>query len=287
MDNIINIIKNSQDKYLEGKNKEYIKKKSQFFTPDDIAYKMIKTINLKNILSKETIYILEPSAGCGILIGTLIRELMNSTNDIKEIYIDAYENDMELASLLRSNLIKIKKVAKEKNNINIKYKVIQDNFIIRNRKKWSSNKTFRGYDIIISNPPYKKINQESEEACIMNNIIHGQPNLYTLFIAMSIKMLNYDGIYTVLSPRNYLTGEYSKLLRKYILKKCSLKHIHSFGNRHIFTSVNQEVIISTFQAKQSDNKINIMYNEEIGFVADFEDIILDKESMSIVVPKKI
>lgn len=285
MDNIINIIKKSQEKYLDNKKKEVLKKRSQFFTPYDIACRMVDTINFEEFNNLDKIYILEPSAGCGILIAVLIKEILINLNNVKELYIDAYENDKEIANLLKNNLIKLKREVEEKNNITIKYRVVKENFIIKNKNKWNSNNRVRKYDIIISNPPYKKINQESEEAKIMSSVIYGQPNLYTLFIAMSLKLLKTSGVYTVLSPRNYLTGEYSKKIRGYIFELYSLTHIHSFGNRNIFPSVNQEVIISTYVGVSNNRIIDVLYNGKLSFTTKFNDIILDRNSMSIVVPR--
>lgn len=283
MDNVIEKIIETQQEYLKNKNRDILKKKSQFFTPCDIAYRMVDTINFEELKNLEEIYILEPSAGCGILLAVLIKEVLKKASNIKKIYVDAYENDEEIIKILRSNLKILKKVVGKK-AIVFKYKVHAINFILANRNKWGATNA-RKYDIIISNPPYKKINQESEEAKIMNDIVYGQPNLYTLFIAMSLKLLNYNGIYIVLSPRNYLTGEYSKKLRKYIFDSYSLTHINSFENRNMFSTVYQEVVISTYINKKNIKNINILYNDNTGFVVKFWDIVIDKESMSVVVPK--
>ena len=121
----------------------------------------------------------------------------------------------------------------------------------------------------------------------MENIVHGQPNIYTLFIAMSLKLLKPNGIYTVLSPRNYLSGEYSKKLRKFIFSNYSLTHIHSFDKRSMFKSVNQEVIISTFRNNSEIEDVSISFNGYDPFLINFNSLIFDNNSLSILVPKKL
>lgn len=284
---IINIFENSQKYYLAKKDKNYLKNTSQFFTPYDTACKMISTIDFKVFKNYETLYILEPSAGCGILIASLMLHILDNCNNIKNIHIDSYENDFEVFSILCNNLKFLKQFIIKNSNIIFSYNTINDNFIEKNKNSWTMDRNSCKYDIIISNPPYKKINQSSDDAIIMENIVHGQPNIYTLFIAMSLKLLKPNGIYTVLSPRNYLSGEYSKKLREFIFSTYSLTHIHSFEKRSMFKSVNQEVIISTFKNNKNIKDVSISFNDYAPFSINFEDLIFDNHSFSILVPKKV
>ena len=284
---IIDIFEKSQKYYLEKKDKDYLKNTSQFFTPYDTACKMISTINFKSFINHDTLYILEPSAGCGILIASLILHILENCNSIKKVHIDSYEYDYDVSNILCNNLKQLKQFINENSNLIFSYNVINDNFIEKNKNEWTKENGFKQYDIIISNPPYKKINQTSEEAIIMEDIVHGQPNIYTLFIAMSLKLLKPNGIYTVLSPRNYLSGEYSKKLRKFIFSNYSLTHIHSFNKRSMFKSVNQEVIISTFKNNSEIDDIIISFNGYDPFSVNFKNLIFDNNSLSILVPKKL
>lgn len=282
MNDIIKIFEESQTKYLSSKKREYFKKNSQFFTPYETACKMVSTINFNNFKNSDRIHILEPSAGCGILLATLLTSIFKKLPNIKLIYIDAYETDEDVANILKKNLSILKKNI---NSLTIKSKVMNKNFIMANKNKWTKNNSDK-YDIIISNPPYKKINQSSPEAIIMTDLIFGQPNIYTLFIAMSLKLLKPNGVYTVLSPRNYLTGEYSTLLRKFIFTKYSLVNMHSFKRGVLFPTVNQEVIISTYCNSKIDT-VDISFNGHPNFLAKLKDIILNEDSLSICIPKTI
>ncbi|WP_195251034.1 Eco57I restriction-modification methylase domain-containing protein [Romboutsia sp. 1001713B170207_170306_H8] len=284
---IINIFEESQNKYLETKDKSYLKDKSQFFTPYDTACKMISTIDFNIFRNSDTLFILEPSGGCGILIASLILHIINTCSNIKNIHVDAYEFDIDVSNILYDNLNILAKYVNKTSSIKFSYNILNENFITKNKNEWIKSNDHGKYDIIISNPPYKKINQSSDEAIVMSNIVYGQPNIYTLFIAMSLKLLKQNGVYILLSPRNYLSGEYSKKLRKFIFSNYSLTNIHSFEKRSMFKSVNQEVIISTFINNKKHNKVNISFNDSSDFSINFDDIIFDKDSMSILVPRTI
>ncbi|MGO0804669.1 hypothetical protein ACTPEF_11075, partial [Clostridioides difficile] len=87
-------------------------------------------------------------------------------------------------------------------------------------------------------------------------------------------------------PRNYLNGIYSQKLRNYIFKNNSLTHLHSFEKRTMFKSVNQEVIISTYKKTTSENSVNISFNGHNRFTTNINDIMLDNDSKTIIIPRE-
>lgn len=278
------LFKESEDKYLSTKSREYLKDNSQFFTPTSIASKMFETIDLNYINSLKSIKILEPSAGCGTLILALVLYLVKNTQ-VKIINIDAYEISNDLSTILKKNLLHLKKYIKDSTSITLNTRVYNDNFILKNSSKWKSTKINNGYNLIISNPPFKKINQTCEEAVCLKEIVFGQPNIYALFIALSLKLLMPNGIYIVISPRSYLVGMYNEKLRKYAFDNFTLKNLHSFDNRNIFKFTNQEIIISTFINNKGNNIINISHNGKFKYKTTLDDIIYDKNNYSLFIPK--
>lgn len=280
---LISLVEESQKKYIKKRKRVYLKENSQFFTPKYIADKMLNTINIKNLELKKNLKILEPSAGTGILIMYTLLFLFKNSN-IKEIEFDIYELDAELFKTLKKNITSIKSYF-DKMDSKIKFNLFNENFIEHNSVKWNKKNSYC-YDLIIANPPFKKINQDSSESKVMKELIYGQPNIYTLFIAMSLKLLDHNGVFCVLSPRNYLSGEYSKKVRNFIFKDYQLSHIHTFDKRDIFQFVNQEVIISTYMKTSSKVKIEISHNGKFKFKTDIENIIYDQGNKSILIPNK-
>lgn len=283
-DKLYELFIESQNNYVLTKTKKYLKDNSQFFTSKEIAYKMLSTIDFTCIKSLDEITILEPAAGCGILILAIVLFIIKNTK-IKSIKIDAYEIDEDLARILRKNLLKLKKYIKHNTDISLVTRVFNDNFILKNKNKWERKYIKNTYNIIISNPPFKKINKVSPEAKALKNIVFGQPNIYTLFIALSLKLLDHNGIYTVVSPRSYLIGTYNEKLRKYAFTNYTLRSIYSFDNRNMFKFANQEIIISSFINNKLVNYIDIYHNDKFKYKTNIKQIIYDKERYSLIVPK--
>lgn len=278
------LFKQSQNKYLSTKSREYLKNNSQFFTPIDISNKMLETIDLKYLNSLESIKILEPSAGCGILVLATVLYLVKNTH-IKSINIDIYEINNDLYSILKNNILQLKKYIKSNTLISLNTRIYNQNFILKNSHKWKSTSIKNGYNLIISNPPFKKINQTSEEAIALKEVVFGQPNIYALFIALSLKLLMPNGVYTVVSPRSYLMGMYNEKLRKYAFSNFSLKNLHSFDNRSIFKLTNQEIIISTFVNNKDNTSITISHNGKFKHTTTLDKLTYDKNNYSLVIPK--
>lgn len=284
MNHLISKIQHQQNEYIKKQNKSFLKENSQFFTPLHIADKMISTLNIKKFADYREIDILEPSGGFGVLILSIVKEIIDKT-DIVTINANIYELDKTIFYSLKENIQLLKNILKTKYRITLNYKIYNNDFITKNSSKWNGSVDCKLYDIIISNPPFNKINQTSKEALAMMDIVYGQPNIYTLFIGMSLKLLKEKGVYVVISPRNYLSGEYSKKLRPFIFENYRLTHIHSFDDRYIFRPVNQEVIISTYENSLKKDTIEISHNGSFSLKTNLDELIYDKEIFSLLIPK--
>lgn len=106
--------------------------------------------------------------------------------------MDVYENNPCILSLLDTNLAYMKTRFLDK-DILLDYKIYSTNFIVENHFAWTGIVPNQKYDIVISNPPYKKIGKNDPEARVMENIVYGQPNLYFLFMAMAARLLKENG----------------------------------------------------------------------------------------------
>ena len=288
MTEIYNFFEKTTKEYLGLKSKDYRKIYSQFFTPIEIAKLMLEDLEIPK--DKDTIHILEPSAGTGILILSAIEKIIFNNKNIKKIFVTAIEIDNELYKILNKNLDFLKKKIK---NIEIEIEVKNSNFIEEYGKYWnetinlfSSNSKIQ-YDLIVSNPPYKKTTKYSKENIFFKGLIIGQPNLYHLFIALSLKVLADDGNYILISPKNYLGGKYTENLRNFIFDNYSLKRLHLFNERNkIFgNEVLQEICISHFVKKKIDNiKLTYNGNKDNPFYVKLEEILLDN-SNALIFPK--
>lgn len=236
-------------KYEEKYDKSVRSNNCQYFTPYDIAVYMSEMFE---IYDKESLNVLDPCGGTGILDLCIIDSLLKKSK-LKNLCIDIYEKDPVIIQTLKKN-IKIIKNNLKNNVVKVEINVIQDNYILHNTDFWKQ-KQCGEYDIIIGNPPYKKIGKNSDEAKAMNDIVYGQPNLYMLFLAMSVLHMKDLGQLVFLVPRSFCNGKYFKEFRKWLKINCCITNIHSFQDRSkiINDEVLQELIIIKIEKANKSN----------------------------------
>lgn len=265
------------DWYIDETSPEYRKKKGQFFTPKIISELMVRQFN--DINKKEEIRILDPGAGIGIFESAFCEFILSFDYKVKLSFF-LYENDPDILFLLRKNLMTCKKVMADE-GFEIVYKIINKDFILSNASFFNvggekTNNNKNGYDLVISNPPYYKLNKDSPQSIKMKSIMNGQPNIYPLFMALSAKLLKNNGQITILTPRSYCSGLYFNKFRKYFFDIVKPLKIHIFESRkEVFKKYNvlqeniiltaiktlktpKRILISTSNGKHNgDEKINI------------------------------
>jgi len=206
--------------------------KGQFLTPSTIARfmgRMAKTI-------KSQVSILDPGCGTAILSCAIVENLVATKSDLKSINLDVYEIDNEILSFSTNVLDFLKEWLRNK-NISFQYNLIQEDFILKNADVLKrevplfNNIETLEYDFIISNPPYFKLNKEDTRAKAAESITNGQPNIYALFMAISSKMLCYNGQLIFITPRSYASGSYFKSFREFFFSNVTIDHIHLFNSR--------------------------------------------------------
>lgn len=254
--------------YIDLMPKSLRKKYGQFFTSPETAEFMA---NLFKIPPKETIFILDPGAGSGILSVALIERLQNEPA-VTRIELVCYENDPNILELLNSNLNWMCQQSKKE----ISYRIVADNYILNQRSDYNSmldaNPNPEKYDLIIGNPPYMKVAKNALEALVMRDICYGAPNLYFLFASMSLFNLRDEGEMVYIIPRSWTSGAYFKKFRQKFLDVGALEHIHLFVSRDkVFEKerVLQETII--IKVKKTRKKPDTVTISTTKSNRDFED----------------
>jgi adenine-specific DNA-methyltransferase len=201
------------------------KKYGQFFTSESIAVFMASMFHID--MEKSSLKILDAGAGSGILTVALLSRIRECgyTGSVKLV---CYENDEKVLGLLAKNLALIQ-------DTNFTFEIRGENYITS--QSFGHNPTLFGprdretYDLIIGNPPYKKIPKDAPEAMHMKEVCYGAPNLYFLFWAMGIHNLREGGELVYIIPRSWTSGAYFDRFRKYLLSHCVITDIHIFGSR--------------------------------------------------------
>ncbi len=264
----------SNTKTYETKYDKSIRRDNcQYFTPYDIAKYMCEMFD---VFDKVSLKVLDPCGGTGVLELCIIEYLLKRAK-LRYLLIDIYEKDINVIDTLEKNIEIIKNSIRD-SNLKLQINIINENYILKNNDFWNKQKN-GDYDLVIGNPPYKKIGKDSEEANVMSNIVFGQPNIYMLFLAMSVLHMKDTGQLVYLIPRSFCNGKYFKEFRKWLKDNCYLSCIHSFYDRSkIFNDeVLQELIIlkiEKFQKKEivishSQNSLDLKYSQIEMVESDF------------------
>lgn len=202
-----------------------------FFTRKDIAFSVIK--DLPELKNKKKIKILEPSVGIGNFIPLLVKKY----EDKNEVIFDLVDIDNNSLIVLKNILDKLQLPEKFKFNfINVDFLTYDLN---------------EKYDIVVGNPPYKKITNNQQLLSIYklaakNNVTN---NLFSFFMEKAIKLGTYVSL---IIPKSFVNSPEFNITRD-IVREQNLLKICDYGEK-AFKGVKIETI--SFLLETSNKKIS-------------------------------
>lgn len=213
----------------------------QVFTPPEVAELMASWVD---VTSSDVIRILDPGAGEGVLSIKLVERLA-PLRPTARFVVEAYELDESLAQVASTAFGKLAaKLAQEETELS--FTLHSSDYLA----KWTDGPLLDAhsepFDIVIQNPPYAKLRKASGQSRAAGKLVHGQPNIYALFLAKAAQQLRPGGQMVAIAPRSWLSGSYFERMRVDFLRRMTLDRIHAFRNRgEVFgkDSVLQETII--------------------------------------------
>jgi adenine-specific DNA-methyltransferase len=202
----------------------------QFMTPPATARLMASMFRAET----EHVKLLDAGAGVGSLTAAFVSELCARPTKPKSIHATAYEIDKAFAQYLGDTLEQCR-TACEYANIGFEFDLIQRDFIadgVRLLEEELFDAVHR-FTCAILNPPYKKINQDSDTREQLHKVGVETSNLYTGFLAVVVKLLAPGGELVAITPRSFCNGPYFKPFRKLLLDALSVRRIHVFESRQV------------------------------------------------------
>ncbi len=292
--------------FIAFKGKTDIASLGQYFTPQIIAELIAK--NFSEFNTAGSLKILDPGAGSGILSCILCENIATWKHKPNHIELIAYEIDKSLAPVLQKSFNYLKEWLFHK-NISLTFSVYDSDFVLENadilnqtlQQNLFNNKNFEKFDLIVANPPYFKISKTDPRAKAANPVIHGQPNIYALFMAIAASLLKEKGQLGFITPRSYASGLYFKKFRQNFFNQITPVAIHIFDSRDkAFNKdgVLQENVIlhgkkdSTLDRKRHEVKISSCHGlSDIDNINTIEiplaEIITPEEDYILHIPTKI
>jgi DNA (cytosine-5)-methyltransferase 1 len=205
-----------------------------FYTRQDICYSIIK--NLPEAKNFTTLNILEPSIG----VGNFLPVLINKYKNVSSVTIDVVDIDAQSIEILKA-LVKTLAVPA---NISINY--INDDFLLHTFEKQ--------YDIVVGNPPYKKITKEKTLLAKYkaNAYNKNTNNIFSFFIEKAMKLGN---IVSLIVPKSLINAPEFNDTRN-LMANTRITHIIDFGEKG-FKGVKIETICFILNTKQKPSNTRI------------------------------
>jgi adenine-specific DNA-methyltransferase len=232
----------------------------QFLTPASVAQLMA---GMFNRLDLPEISLLDAGAGIGSLLAAFVAKVCQHPQHTSTLRVVAYEIDPFLIGYLHQTLELCNKEC-QRVDISFNYEIRETDFIEDTVKLLeigllnSANATEFTHAIL--NPPYLKINANSQMRELLRSIGLETSNLYTGFMAATAQLLKPRGEFVAITPRSFCNGPYFREFRKLFLEMMALEQVHLFESRQEAFSdddILQETIIiqATKQSKKSSNVI--------------------------------
>jgi len=274
--------------FVSSLDRDEQKSAGQFMTPPPIARFMAQRV-VAEVLS-DTLRVLEPSAGAGILAAAVVQELLLRGDRPSRIEVTLYEKDERLKPYLRRLADRMRRAAKSL-NVDLSCSVVIGDFLL-SKLALSARPEF---DICIANPPYFKLKKSDLRAKAHAYAVYGQPNIYGLFQAATAGLLRPTGRWCFITPRSWLDGSYFAAVRRHLFRYLHIDAMHLFESRHAHfyeDSILQEAVIAWATA-QSVRSGDIAFSKSQGvldlpqaelFAIPNTEVIGADNEMAIVIP---
>jgi adenine-specific DNA-methyltransferase len=203
-----------------------------YLTPVEVADFMASQVDCP----KSDMRILDPAAGSGTLLCAVAERLATASNTFRNAEVTAYETDPDLHEALLAVLDNLKRWA-SRLRIKVIATVEKKDFVLTHSHLLGMTRhlydlaTSPAPDLVIANPPYFKIPKCDPRAQAATSVVHGQPNIYALFMAAGAALLREGGEFVFIVPRSFASGPYFRLFRETFFARMRPIRIHVFGSR--------------------------------------------------------
>ena len=222
--------------YLACSKYDHRKNGGHYFTPTVIGRFMAE----RHSYSEPHLRVLDPGSGAGVL-SAAVCEAASKSSIVKSLHVDAYEAEPLLADLTHLTLAFSREWLALR-GVALTFDVVCGDFVLDhaatlkaifnpNRHELGFDNLRHSYDLVISNPPYFKIGKDDPRAIAWSSVVRGQPNIYTLFMAVSADLLSKSGKLVYIVPRSFASGPYFRKFREVFFRSVVPTAIHLFESR--------------------------------------------------------
>jgi adenine-specific DNA-methyltransferase len=226
----------------------------------------------------DEVHLLDP--GVGALCSAFAVKALSQPTKIKRLCITAWEIDISLIPLLNKTLDQIRELCLQY-DVEFESKIEVGDFIQNIPPALENGPLFGGglerYNCVIINPPYGKINSDSNHRKILSNYGLETVNFYIAFLWLATKDLKLGGQLVSINPRSFANGPYYYPFRKAFLDEMTIRCVHLFNSRKDSfkdDAVLQENLILHAIKEQSSTAVTITSTDSV------EDLVKERRVQS-------
>jgi adenine-specific DNA-methyltransferase len=214
--------------------------RGQFFTPAPVAELMASLVDIGRLPA--TVHLLDPGAGVGSLTAAAVARLI-AEDSRRSLAVAAYELDPGLLDDLRATLAECAAAARAaglpasfqahtQDYVQAAIAALDPGLFDASGPTGGRGSSDAGYDLVVMNPPYRKIHTLSRERRLLARVGIEVSNLYTAFLSLAVRQLRPGGQLVAITPRSFCNGPYFRRFRRSFLEQMALRRIHLFESRH-------------------------------------------------------
>ena len=220
--------------YVGQKSDEHRKAYGLYLTPVPVADFMASRLHVDG----PKLRVLDPAAGAGVLCCAAVEALVCRDPKPDTIELVTYEVEGNLIAPLRAVLSYLADWCRAGYGVTVAVRIEITDFVLEHAEALRLSGGLipyrseeQDFDVVVSNPPYFKINKADPRAVAASTVVHGQPNIYALFMAVSAVLLREHGDLVFITPRSFASGPYFRQFRKIFFNLIRPTEVHVFESR--------------------------------------------------------
>ncbi|HHQ6629742.1 TPA: HsdM family class I SAM-dependent methyltransferase [Serratia fonticola] len=236
--------------YAQLLEKNSRKQLAMFFTPPSLTRRLLDDLSDSGVDFANSSFCDPACGGAAFLAPIAMRmrdELLHRGASASEIlnhihkHLLGFDKEATLCELSRHFLLMALHEEVVSTGYHPIFQIYHGDSLLKTMRFWGK------LDVVVCNPPFRKMSKTevNEYFDEFSDVIEAQPNLYSLFFVLCIKLLKNLGVCALVTPTSFLSGQYFSKLRRFLLARTKVLSIGMVSDRlGIFIDVSQETTLT-------------------------------------------